>query len=52
MFFTLCLFFKQSVTILTISDSVVDKDNTTSKERETTLNDMIVIALELAKEID
>jgi len=45
-------FNKKALSILTISDSVVDKDNTTSKERETTLNDMIVIALELAKEID
>ncbi len=43
---------KKAISILTISDSLVDKEDTSTKERERTLNDMILIALELAKEID
>ncbi|TYC17970.1 purine-nucleoside phosphorylase [Bizionia gelidisalsuginis] len=38
----------KALTILTISDSLVTGEVTTSKERETTFNDMIEIALELA----
>ncbi|GGG43175.1 purine-nucleoside phosphorylase [Bizionia arctica] len=37
-----------ALTILTISDSLVTGERTTSKERETTFKDMIDIALELA----
>ncbi|MBQ0788704.1 MAG: purine-nucleoside phosphorylase [Oceanihabitans sp.] len=37
-----------ALTILTISDSLVTGETTTSKERETTFKDMIAIALELA----
>lgn len=37
-----------ALTILTISDSLVTKESTTSKERETTFKEMIEIALELA----
>ncbi|AUC81885.1 purine-nucleoside phosphorylase [Lacinutrix sp. Bg11-31] len=37
-----------ALTILTISDSLVTGEKTTSKERETTFKDMIEIALELA----
>lgn len=37
-----------ALTILTISDSLVTGETTTSKERETTFKDMIEIALELA----
>ncbi len=37
-----------ALTILTISDSLVTGERTTSKERETTFKDMIEIALELA----
>ncbi|WP_158849394.1 purine-nucleoside phosphorylase [Algibacter sp. L1A34] len=37
-----------ALTILTISDSLVTGERTTSKERETTFKDMIKIALELA----
>ncbi|WP_397362530.1 purine-nucleoside phosphorylase [Olleya sp. R77988] len=37
-----------ALTILTISDSLVTGESTTSKERETTFKDMINIALELA----
>ncbi|WP_452221001.1 purine-nucleoside phosphorylase [Lacinutrix salivirga] len=37
-----------ALTILTISDSLVTGESTTSKERETTFKDMITIALELA----
>ena len=35
-------------TILTISDSLVTGERTTSEERETTFSEMIEIALELA----
>ena len=38
----------KALTILTISDSLVTGEHTTSKERETTFKDMIEIALELA----
>ncbi|MFD2823857.1 purine-nucleoside phosphorylase [Lacinutrix iliipiscaria] len=38
----------KALTILTISDSLVTGEKTTSKERETTFKDMIEIALELA----
>jgi purine-nucleoside phosphorylase len=38
----------KALTILTISDSLVTGERTTSKERETTFKDMIAIALELA----
>ena len=37
-----------ALSILTISDSLVTGERTTSKERETTFKDMIAIALELA----
>ncbi len=37
-----------ALSILTISDSLVTKEKTTSKERETTFEEMIKIALELA----
>lgn len=37
-----------ALSILTISDSLVTGEKTTSKERETTFNEMIKIALELA----
>lgn len=37
-----------ALTILTISDSLVTKESTTSKDRETTFKSMIEIALELA----
>jgi purine-nucleoside phosphorylase len=37
-----------ALTILTISDSLVTREKTTSKERETTFDEMIKIALELA----
>ncbi|AJR04109.1 purine-nucleoside phosphorylase [Siansivirga zeaxanthinifaciens] len=37
-----------ALAILTISDSLVTKEQTTSKERETTFKEMIQIALELA----
>jgi purine-nucleoside phosphorylase len=37
-----------ALAILTISDSLVTGEQTTSKERETTFNKMIEIALELA----
>ena len=37
-----------ALSILTISDSLVTGERTTSKERETTFKDMIKIALELA----
>tara|TARA_R110002012_G_scaffold303710_1_gene505699 strand:+ start:2108 stop:2806 length:699 start_codon:yes stop_codon:yes gene_type:complete len=37
-----------ALTILTISDSLVTGERTTSQERETTFKDMIAIALELA----
>ncbi|MGV6828476.1 MAG: purine-nucleoside phosphorylase [Flavobacteriales bacterium] len=37
-----------ALAILTISDSLVTGERTTSKERETTFNDMIKIALELS----
>ncbi|MCB0444060.1 MAG: purine-nucleoside phosphorylase [Gelidibacter sp.] len=37
-----------ALSILTISDSLVTGERTTSKERETTFKDMITIALELA----
>src|SRR5690606_12968027 len=37
-----------ALSILTISDSLVTGERTTSKERETTFKDMIEIALELA----
>ena len=37
-----------ALSILTISDSLVTGETTTSKERETTFNEMIEIALELA----
>ena len=37
-----------ALAILTISDSLVTGERTTSKERETTFKDMIEIALELA----
>jgi len=43
---------KKALSILTISDSLIDNENTTSKEREQSLNDMILIGLELAKELD
>lgn len=38
----------KALTILTISDSLVTGERTTSKERETTFKDMVEIALELA----
>mgnify|MGYP001031711590 FL=1 len=38
----------KALTILTISDSIVTGETTTSEERETTFKDMIEIALELA----
>lgn len=38
----------KALSILTISDSLVTGERTTSKERESTFNDMIEIALELA----
>jgi len=38
----------KALTILTISDSLVTGERTSSKERETTFKDMIAIALELA----
>jgi len=38
----------KALTILTISDSLVTEEKTTSKERETTFKDMIEIAIELA----
>ena len=38
----------QALSILTISDSLVTKESTTSKERESTFKEMIEIALELA----
>ena len=37
-----------ALSILTISDSLVTKETTTSKERESTFGEMIEIALELA----
>lgn len=37
-----------ALSILTISDSLVTGERTTSKERETTFKEMIEIALELA----
>lgn len=37
-----------ALTILTISDSLVTGERTTSKERETTFKEMVDIALELA----
>ena len=37
-----------ALSILTISDSLVTGERTTAKERETTFNEMIKIALELA----
>lgn len=42
----------RALTILTISDSLVTKEATTSEERETTLKEMIEIALEAALEIN
>ncbi|MFD0861851.1 purine-nucleoside phosphorylase [Sungkyunkwania multivorans] len=38
----------QALSILTVSDSLVTGERTTSKERETTFKDMVAIALELA----
>ncbi|MGL5745991.1 MAG: purine-nucleoside phosphorylase, partial [Cetobacterium sp.] len=40
----------KALTILTISDSLVTGEETTSEERQTTLKDMIEIALESVSE--
>ena len=40
----------KALTILTISDSLVTGEETTSQERQTTLTDMIEIALESVAE--
>ena len=42
---------KNALSILTVSDSMVTSEATTSEEREKTLTDMISIALDLAIEI-
>ncbi|SEK37662.1 purine-nucleoside phosphorylase [Carnobacterium iners] len=39
---------RKALTILTISDHLITGEETTSKERETTFNDMMILALETA----
>lgn len=39
---------KNAAAILTISDSIITKEETTSEERQNSFNDMIVVALEAA----
>jgi purine-nucleoside phosphorylase len=43
---------KHAACLLTISDSLVTSKETTAKERETSFNDMIKVALEAAAKLD
>jgi purine-nucleoside phosphorylase len=43
---------KNAACLLTISDSLVTSKETTAKERETSFNDMIKVALEAAAKLD
>ena len=39
---------KKAACLLTISDNLITKEETTSEERQTAFNDMMVVALETA----
>ena len=41
-------FGRQALTVLTVSDHILTGEVTSSEERQTTFNDMMVIALEAA----
>lgn len=43
---------KRALSVLTVSDHLVTKEETTSEERETTFNEMIEIALDVAVRMD
>ncbi len=40
--------YRQALSVLTVSDHLLTGEATTSEERQTTFNDMIVVALEEA----
>ena len=41
-------FGRQALSVLTVSDHIITGEATTSEERQTSFNDMIIVALEAA----